>query len=177
MAVPDPDPESSLGEEDQRPRDKLGRPRGEQHKRVDQIEADRRTEVICKSIIEGHSNADILRYIQTQTDWDLSRRQIFRYIDKALKEVRASSKRERELELGKAIGRNEMIIRRALAPAKGKDGKTGEQDLRVAVRANALNARLLGLEAPVRLRHGGDPDSPPLPSGDFIVLVQEVAEG
>lgn len=171
-ATPDADPDSDLGAEDDRPRDKLGRARPETTtSRVDKLESERRVEVIKKSIIQGFGTGDIVRYIQTQTEWGISRRQIFRYIEKAFAEVRASSKRETTLELGKAIARNEMIIRKALSPAKGIP-----EDLRVAVRANQSNARLLGLEAPLRHRHGADPESPPLPGGDFIVLVQEVVE-
>jgi hypothetical protein len=171
-ATPDADPESNLSGPDDRPRDKLGRARPETTtSRVDKLEAERRVEVVKKSIVQGFSTGDIVRYIDTQTDWGISRRQIFRYIEKAFAEVRAASKRDTQLELGKAIERNEMIIRKSLSPAKGIP-----EDLRVAVRANQANARLLGLEKPIRHRHGADPESPPLPGGDFIVLVQEVVE-
>lgn len=138
-------------------------------KRVDAPTAERRLEWVRKAIIQGFGTSDILSAIDK--DWKISRRQAFRYIAKALSDIREASTRERSLELGKAIERNEMIIRKALSPLKAAD-----VDLRTAVRANAQNARLMGLEAPTRHAHGADPDLPALPGGDFIVLVQEVRE-
>lgn len=167
----DSDPESSLGEDDDRPRDRLGRARAdEQTARVDAVTADRRREWVKKAIVQGFGSSDILAAIETDK-WGISRRQAYRYLEKALEEVQASSTRKRELEIGKAIERNEMILRKALSPPKGTD-----VDLRTAVRANEANARLMGLAPPVRLRHGSDPESPLPASGDFIVLVQEVVE-
>lgn len=165
------DEESSL---EPMERDQKGRRRGKHKKRVDTLTAERRTEWVRKAIIQGFGTSDILAAINKDPKWGgISRRQSFRYIAKALGEVRAASTRERSLELGKAIERNEMIIRKSLSPPEG-----GEVDLRTAVRANQANARLMGLEAPTRHAHGQDPDLPPIEAGgDFIVLVQEVAEG
>lgn len=155
-------------------RDRKGRARGKQTKRVDTLTAERRTEWVRKAIIQGFGTSDIIAAINADTKWGgISRRQAFRYIAKALDDVRKMSNRDRALELGKAIERNEMIIRKSLSPATG-----GEVDLRTAVRANQANARLMGLEAPTRHAHGQDPDLPPIDNGgDFYVLVQEVAEG
>jgi hypothetical protein len=124
---------------------------------------------VRKSIIQGFGNADILATIDK--DWKISRRQAFRYIAQALKDVKESSARDRALEIGKAVERNEMILRKALNPPKDVD-----VDLRTAVKANEANIRLMGLAAPTRHAHGADPELPALPGGDFIVLVQEVRE-
>lgn len=159
----DPDPESSLDDDDKPETAANGA------HRVDAPTAERRLEWVRKAIIQGFGTSDILRAIDK--DWGIGRRQAFRYISKALKDIQAASSRDRGLELGKAIERNEMIIRKALSPLKAAD-----VDLRTAVRANAQNARLMGLEAPTRHAHGADPDLPALPGGDFIVLVQEVVE-
>lgn len=179
------DADSSLADQtpgDGVPRDRLGRRRGRQVKRVDTLEAERRTEWFRKAIVEGWSTADIVAAVAKQKDEEfakLSRRQIFRYLAAALDDVRNSAKIDRTLELGKAIARNETIIRRALNPPVNDKGKPlYDMDLRTAQRANQANARLMGIEPPVRLRHGGDPDSPPLEAGgNFVVLVQEVVEG
>lgn len=167
------DPDSNIGAERDVDRDKLGRARPRtQTKRVDKLESARRVEQIRKAIIQGFQTADIIRYVKTDTDWNIDQRQIERYIAKAFESIQKDGTRVRELEISKAIERNEMILRATLAPPKGTP-----VDYRVAIRANLANARLMGLEAPVRHRHGADPDSPPLPAGgDFIVLVQEVAE-
>lgn len=172
-ATPDPDEESLMAEdEDDRPRDRLGRARPETTtKRVDKIEATRRREIIRKAIVQGFGTADIIREISTNTDWGISVRQIERYIAQALAMIVREGARDKKLETGKAIERNEMILRKALAPGKGK-----EMDLFIAIRANQSNARLMGLEAPTRHAHGSDPDLPVLPGGDFILLVQEVVE-
>lgn len=176
----DSDLSDAIVEDDNQPRDKLGRRRGRQTKRVDTIEAERRTEWVRKAIIDGFPTSDILAAVNSDPKWaGISRRQFFRYFKKAFDDVKASAKRDREFELGKAIERNETIIRRSLNPPKDAKGALiGEVDLRTAVRANHLNARLMGLEAPTRHAHGADPDLPSLPAGgDFIVLVQEVVEG
>ena len=172
-ATPDPDEESLIADdEDPRPKDRLGRARPETTtKRVDKLEATRRREFIRKAIVQGFGTNDIIREIQRSTDWGISVRQIERYIAQALAEIQSSSAREKKLEIGKAIERNEMVMRRALAPGKGKD-----MDLFSALRANSANARLMGLDAPTRHAHGSDPDLPVLPGGDFILLVQEVVE-
>lgn len=161
----DPDPESRIDEAEP----EKGKSTGAH--RVDAPTAERRLEWVRKAITEGFGTSDIVSTIEKS--WSIGRRQSFRYVAKALADIRASSTRERTLELGKAIERNEMIIRRALAPTKESGA---EVDLRTALRANQLNARLLGLEAPTRHAHGADPDLPALPAGDFIVLVQEVVE-
>lgn len=172
-ATPDPDEESLIADEDDpRPKDKLGRARpATTTKRVDKLEAERRREFIRKAIVQGFSRNDIVRAITVDTDWGISVRQIERYIAQALALVQGDSVRDKKLELGKAIERNEMILRKALAPPKGTD-----VDLFIAIRANQSNARLMGLEAPTRHAHGADPDLPVLPGGDFILLVQEVVE-
>lgn len=161
------DPDSSLDNIDAAPKDD-DQTRG---KRVDTVTVERRVEWVRKAIIKGFGTADILAAIDKEP-WGISRRQAFRYVAKALSEIQKASGRDRKLEVAKAIERNEMILRRALSPAKGE-----EPNLSAAVRANAQNARLLGLEAPTRHAHGADPDLPALPAGgDFIVLVQEVRE-
>jgi hypothetical protein len=173
------DPESALDAappDDGVRRDKLGRRIPERHPRIDDVEAHRRREVIRKAIIQGFPSADIILYVKKETDWDLSTRQVERYIGQALKSIREAAKRDRETEVGKAIERNDMLFRQAISPPL-LNGKKQAPDLRVAARANQQNARLMGLEAPLRHRHGADPDAPPLPpGGDFILLVQEVVE-
>lgn len=168
----DADPESNIGETADVPRDRRGRRRPAPKVRVDALTSAKRVAMIRKSIIQGFTPSDIIQVVKTQTDWDVDRRQIYRYIATANEEIKKDGARMRELELSKAIARNELILRATLSPPKGTP-----VDYLTALRANLANAKLMGLEPPVRHRHGADPESPPLPAGgDFIVLVQEVAE-
>jgi hypothetical protein len=169
----DPDPESLIIDENTTPHDKTGRRRPQKiGVKADKIERDRRLDTIRKAILEGYATQEIARYVLTQTDWNIDKRQIFRYVRAAREIIQENSRRDRELETGKAIERNEMILKATLSPPRGTP-----PDYRTALRANAANVRLMGLEAPLRHSHGADPEAPPLPDGgDFIILVQEVVE-
>jgi hypothetical protein len=169
----DPDPESYLGRDTATPYDRTGRRRPQKvGVKADKIECDRRIDTIRRAILKGFSTQDIIRYVLTQTDWDIDKRQIFRYVRAARRSVQDSSRRNREEETAKAIERNEMILKATLSPPRGVP-----PDYRGALRANIANVRLMGLDAPLRHSHGADPEAPPLPDGgDFIILVQEVVE-
>lgn len=172
----DADPESDItGTDAIEPRDQRGnklptKPR----KKIDKIELSRRVAVVRTSITQGFSRADIQLFAKTQTEWDITERQVDRYIARAVKDLSDSGRRDKELERAKCIARNDLIISRTMTAPKGKS-----PDYRTAMRANQLNARLLGLDVQRRWL-GNDPEHPlpaPTGGGDFIVLVQEVVEG
>lgn len=81
-----------------------------------------------------------------------------RYISKALtelaEEVRGDTTRVRDLELAR--------LDRMLLGVWGNAVKGDVQSVDRAVKIMERRAKLLGLDAPTKLAHGGDPEAPPI---------------
>lgn len=112
-------------------------------------------------VILGYSKVEVSRAIaDEQPKWQIAERTFDDYWRKIQVQLKADADRKRQPEVSKAIRRNELVFKRAMAR---KHGKHEDPDLRAALRANLQNARLLGLEAPKLSKLSNDPDNP-LPS-------------
>jgi hypothetical protein len=137
--------------------------KGERHLRIATVAA---------MIVNGYRRRDIIAKVNADyfDAWDnLSERGIERLISDANKLIAAEAAADLSVEKGKAIRRLNDLYR------KSTNAKLYGTALRVQTRIN----RMLGLDAPLSVRHGNDPDNPmPVPqtAGPFIVIVQEVDE-
>jgi len=131
----------------------------------DQYEMQRRLEYIMDLVVLGYSKVEIRRDLATEKPkWELSDRTFERYWSKIQTQLKADADRKRQPEVAKAIKRNELVFRKAMARTVSVGEKeVHDPDLRAALRANLQNSRLLGLDAPKVIQHGSDPDNP-LPS-------------
>lgn len=119
----------------------------------------RRLEYLIELVVLGLSKVEVRQYVaEHKADWALADRTFEAYWARAKTILLRDADRKRKPEVAKAIRRNDMVFKRAMA-------QKGGPDLSAALRANLQNARLLGLEAPKVLQHGNDPDNPlPTPS-------------
>ena len=130
----------------------------------DQYEVARRVEFILDLVVLGYSKVEVSRHLATETDWKMSERTFFDYWRKVQEKLRVDADRKRQPEVAKAIKRNELVFRKAMArKVTVGEREVHDPDLRAALRANLQNSRLLGLDAPKVIQHGNDPDNP-LPS-------------
>lgn len=139
--------------------------------RLSKAERTLRVAAVAQMRVQGFKRADVHAYVNDKLleKWNfMSERAIDRLIESADKLIRDESVRDIQMERGKAINRYDDLYRKCNA------NKLYGTALRVQ---KAIN-RMLGLDAPIALKHGNDPENPmPVPQGgNFIVLVQEVEE-
>jgi hypothetical protein len=130
-----------------------------------------RVATVATMLINGFKRHDVHAYVNEKLaeKWDfLSERGIDRLIQRATKVIGTEATADIVLEKGKANSRLDYLYRKAV------DAKLYGTALRVQRAINKMH----GLEAPIKLRHGSDPENPlPAGGGNFYVLIQEVAEG
>jgi hypothetical protein len=145
--------------------------------RISQAERTVRVAQIVQMRLQGFKRGDVYRYVNAKLIGDkpgqwhspMSERSLSRLIAAADKLIAEEATHDRAFETGKAIARLEALYRKSYAA-----GLLGTA-LRVQSRIN----KMLGLDAPVKVAHGNDPDNPlPIPVGTaaFTVLIQEVRE-
>lgn len=139
--------------------------------RLSRAERTLRVAAVAQMRVQGFKRADVHAYVNDKLleKWSfMSERAIDRLIENADKLIREEGVRDLQMEKGKAIARLDDLYRKCNA------NKLYGTALRVQTRIN----RMLGLDAPLALKHANDPDNPmPAPvGGNFIVLVQEVEE-
>ncbi|MBN1632308.1 MAG: hypothetical protein JW990_21330 [Thermoleophilia bacterium] len=128
--------------------------------KTDPIEMDRRVGEVVDLILAGLSMRELHRYIREKhPDWDLGDRQRRRLIERAREEIARAAKPLRELEIGKALMRYDVLYRRSFAI---NDYKTCAQIVNKVT-------DLLGLAAPTRVEHSG-PDGGPIQHEDETPL-------
>lgn len=142
--------------------------------RITKAQRQIRVATVAQMIVNGFKRRDIIAYVNEKllVQWDgLSERGIDRLIRDATKIIESEAVTNVVLETGKAKARLDDLYRRSV----------GANLFGTAARVQKQLNRMLGLDAPIALRHGNDPANPmPVPitqSGPFIVLIQEVEEG
>jgi len=85
------------------------------------IEVARRVDTVFKLLMQGLRRSDIIRYVDTETNWDIGERQVDQYIKSATNEFKTSSKIDHDTEMGKAMARLNRLYANAYS---GKDYKT-----------------------------------------------------
>lgn len=83
----------------------------------DHATIEQRVTEIIKIYLAGGKRADVLQYA-SRNEWKLTDRAVDNLIAKANEELKAISKRDREVEFGKAISRLEDLYIRALKAGK-----------------------------------------------------------
>lgn len=139
--------------------------------RLSKAERTLRVATVAQMRVQGFKRADVHAFVNDQmlTRWGpMSERAIDRLIEGADKLIKAEATRDLQMERGKAISRLDDLYRKCNA------NKLYGTALRVQKSIN----RMLGLDAPIALKHANDPENPmPQPAGAaFVVVVQEVEE-
>lgn len=141
-------------------------------RKITKAERQLRIATVAQMLVDGFKRRDVHAYINTElaVAWNSpSERSIDRFIAAATAIIESESMHNLALEKGKAKSRFDTLYKRAL------DAKQYGTAARIQKQIN----RMLGLDEPLKLRHGNDPDNPlPVnPSQNFIMLIQEVVEG
>jgi hypothetical protein len=154
-----------------RPRKKPAVTQPNYDKRLTKAQRNLRIGTVATMILNGYRRHDIHNYINEKLAiaWDgPSERSIDRMIASARKLIEKTVADDIDLEKNKARMRLEDLYRKA----------NGKQLYGTALRVQRAINKLLGLEAPTKVRHGNDPDAPlPQGGGNFYVLIQEAVEG
>ena len=82
------------------------------------IEVARRVDVVFKLLMQGLSRSDIIRYVDTETNWNIGERQVDQYIKSATNEFKTSSKIDHDTEMGKAMARLNRLYANAYRDRK-----------------------------------------------------------
>lgn len=88
------------------------------------VEIKQRVLVIYKMLINGANTHEILQYASDKTDWNVSERSVYSYINKANKLFEKTADAKQNIELGKALNRYNNLYSLAL---REKDYKTCAQ--------------------------------------------------
>lgn len=167
--------DESFGLNDRKGGGKIAAPKGTipapGKQRATQAEIQLRVATVATMIINGFKRHDIVAYINERllVQWDgLSERGIDRLIQKANKLIQQEAIVDVALEKGKAVSRLDTLYRKCV----------GAKLFGTALRVQRQINKMHGLDAPLAIRHGNDPDNPmPVqPGANFVVLIQEVEE-
>lgn len=104
--------------------------------KVDSIESERRVRIIQEWILQGQSTSDIIA--QLSVSFSISKRQAYRYYDKAFKEFQTGNKQSVEAKKAYHLA----LRRKLLKDLKEKETPTGA---RAALRIADSMARMEGL--------------------------------
>lgn len=140
----------------------------------DQYEIQRRIEYMLELVILGLPKVEVRRNVAAnKPKWQIAERTFDEYWRKLQALLQKDADRSRQREVAKALQRNELVFKKAMA-RKNYVGETAKEvedpDLKAALLANAQNARLLGLEAPKVTKLSNDPDNP-LPTPELNATV------
>jgi len=120
--------------------------------KTDPLEMDRRVGEVVDLVLAGMSAREIHRYLrEKRADWDIRDRQRRTLLERARREIAKASQPRRDLEIGRALMRYDVLYRRSFAI---NDYKTCAQIVRQVT-------DLLGLAAPQRHEYTG-PDGGPI---------------
>ena len=119
-----------------------------------------RIQQIYSLVVQGLHPRDIWRFVAERTDWGISRHTLERYLSVVDARLEETSQVVRARELGKAILRYDQIYSKAMTAG----------NLRTALLAQKAMSELLGLDAPVRVGVGQDPDAGPVEIDDRSIL-------
>jgi len=109
----------------------------------DNIELSKRIETIFDLICKGYSRIEIILYASRETDWNVSDRQVYTYIDRALTRYVEESKVVKEAELGKAMVRLGLLFSRSM----------DIQDYKTALAIQKEISETLGIKSPSKFDH------------------------
>lgn len=141
-------------------------------KRVPKAERQIRIATVANMLLQGFHRHDVHAYINDKlfVKWGaMSERSIDRLLEHANKLLASEAVIDVTREKSKATQRFDDLYRKSV----------GAKMYGTALRIQRAINRMHGLDAPLKFRHGGDPESPlPVnPNAPFIVVIQEQEEG
>lgn len=80
------------------------------HNKANVAEKETRINTIYDMLMRGSNRAAILQYVSTETDWNITPRQVDNYIKEANAQLAAEAEFHKAGELGKAIARMNAVI-------------------------------------------------------------------
>jgi len=119
-------------------------------KRVTKAELENRVDTIHDMLVLGVRRADICRFVSEKTEWDITERQIDRYIADATELIKAAGELDREAEIATMKERLELLWR--------KDMQI--QDYKAALAVLKERGSLLGIYAPDKKEVTGKDSGP-----------------
>ena len=78
------------------------------------IHTDARADQVLDLVVAGLTRREIIKWVETKSDWGIKTRQIDRLIARAHEALEATAQPRRERELAKAIRRLDMLFARSL---------------------------------------------------------------
>jgi hypothetical protein len=97
-----------------------------------------RVEKVVELLVLGLRSSEIIRYAAEKPDWDVKRRQVENYIQKATAIITQSAAVDRDHEVGKALRRLEALYKANMTI----------QDYKAALATLKARNEMLGLDAP-----------------------------
>lgn len=86
----------------------------QKRKRATNAELEQRVTKVVELLVSGLTRAQIFRYVQDKTDWQIEDRQLDTYIQKATEQLKTLAKIDREAAFGEAIAGTRLILAKAL---------------------------------------------------------------